>query len=515
MKRNLLAIVLVLFLTTIGYTQTTTRNMVVAEISTGTWCQWCPYAAMGVDDMLENGDSVAVIENHNGDTYATTASNSRNTLYNVAVFPSAAFDGALGTIGVSGATSQFPYYHSLYLQRKAIPSPVTIEMSETHTDLDYDVTITLTRLSAISASNMKLLFAVTESHIAKNWWGQTELNFVNRKMVPDASGTAVSFSSGSVQTFHLTFSMDPSWRLPFCEFVAFLQNMDTGQGDIPGTSYPPYGSMHKYEIFQGTKYAVTPLTSDFIADVTSLSTNGSVQFTNLVKGGFMFVPTTYNWSFPGATPDHSTDANPVVSYTECGTHDVTLVVTAAGQTDTKTKTEYISVTQYVNIVAIPYDTACSPQNITLNGTILNGASYLWSPGGETTAMITIDPLVVGLGSHTYILVATSLDGCSNSDTTTIVFQDCTGINALADNFNASVYPNPNHGSFTLEINSKKIENVEMNIINPLGNTVYSENILTIPGKFIKEIRMNDVSPGIYFMNIQSGDKKISQKVFVY
>ena len=79
MKKILLAIVL--FMTvTIGMAQYAARNMVVVEVATGTWCQWCPYAAMGVDDMLSNGDSVAVIENHNGDSYAYTASNARNTM---------------------------------------------------------------------------------------------------------------------------------------------------------------------------------------------------------------------------------------------------------------------------------------------------------------------------------------------------------------------------------------------------------------------------------------------------
>ena len=130
-------------------------------------------------------------------------------------------------------------------------------------------------------------------------------------------------------------------------------------------------------------------------------------------------------------------------------------------------------------------------------------------------MITLDPLVIGLGSHTYSLVATSTDGCSNSDTITIVFEDCTGIPELSCTLNASVYPNPNHGLFTLELNSKNSENVEINIISPLGKTVYTGNIFAITGLLVKEIRLNDVSPGIYFMVVQSGDQRVSRKIFVY
>ena len=45
----------------------TTRENVVVEIATGTWCQYCPGAAMGADDLISNGHDVAVIEYHGGD----------------------------------------------------------------------------------------------------------------------------------------------------------------------------------------------------------------------------------------------------------------------------------------------------------------------------------------------------------------------------------------------------------------------------------------------------------------
>jgi PKD repeat protein len=514
MKHFILAIALLLT-AAVSMAQYASRNMVVVEVGTGTWCQWCPYAAMGVDDMLENGDSVAVIENHNGDPYAYTGSNSRNTMYNITGYPSASFDGMTGIAGTYGASTMFPYYHPMYVTRKATPSPVEMEMTVTHTGLDYTANVTMTKLNTVTATNLRLIFVVTESHIPKNWQGMTEVNFVNRKMVPDANGTVVSFTSGNVQTATISFSMDPTWNLENSEFVVFLQDMAAGQGDIPGTSNPPYGAMHKFQTFQGIKYALTPLSSDFTADVTQVSTNGTVQFTSNVQGGFVLVPITYNWSFPGATPDHSYDANPVVSYVDCGPHDVTLVVTAGGQTDTRVKANYISVTPYINIVAIPTDTVCSPTKITLNGTILNGQSYLWSPGGATTAMITLDPLVLGLGSHTYTLVATSSDGCSNSDTATIVFQACSGVAEATASLNVRTYPNPNHGSFTLELTSGKGESTEVTIINPIGTKVYNENFSNTNGTVVKEIRLKDVSPGIYFMILQSGDQKITRKLFIY
>ncbi|HQO47399.1 MAG TPA: hypothetical protein PK617_04855 [Candidatus Cloacimonas sp.] len=58
------------------------RNLVVVEISTGTWCTYCPGAAMGADDLIANGQPVAIIENHTGDSFANVYSNARNSYYN-------------------------------------------------------------------------------------------------------------------------------------------------------------------------------------------------------------------------------------------------------------------------------------------------------------------------------------------------------------------------------------------------------------------------------------------------
>jgi len=64
-------------------TYTTERDMVLVEIATGGWCTYCPGAALGADDLISNGCTVAIIENHNGDPYAYTGSDARNTNYSI------------------------------------------------------------------------------------------------------------------------------------------------------------------------------------------------------------------------------------------------------------------------------------------------------------------------------------------------------------------------------------------------------------------------------------------------
>jgi hypothetical protein len=57
------------------------RTKVLFEIATGTWCQYCPGAAKGADDMVHNGHDVAIIEYHGGDSYENTASLDRISYY--------------------------------------------------------------------------------------------------------------------------------------------------------------------------------------------------------------------------------------------------------------------------------------------------------------------------------------------------------------------------------------------------------------------------------------------------
>jgi hypothetical protein len=47
---------------------------------------------MGADDLVANGHDVAIIENHNGDSYTNAASNARNSYYGISGYPTAVFD---------------------------------------------------------------------------------------------------------------------------------------------------------------------------------------------------------------------------------------------------------------------------------------------------------------------------------------------------------------------------------------------------------------------------------------
>jgi PKD repeat protein len=496
----------------IGMAQGIQRQYVVVEIATGTWCTYCPGAAMGVDDLIDHGCQVAAIENHDGDAYANQYSNARNTLYNISGLPTATFDGVLGVVGGNHTTSMYTQYLPKYNQEYAVLAPVSIQMTVDSTgEYSYEATITVTKYDDVPGTNVRLHFCVTQSHIPQSWQGQTELNFVNRLMVPDQNGTSIDFTSGNVQTVVLDFSIAPNWPKDNVEFVAFLQNMDAGQGNIPGTGSPP---VKKYQIYQGTKLPAVPLTPDFSADPQILAPGGYVNFTDLTHGGFQWVPDTLTWYFPGGDPAMSTDANPTVQYTQCGKYDVKLVVHKGVEVDSITKTNYITVGPVININADPSDSACWYTPVTLTAISPTGVSYEWQPGGATTPSITVTAGEYGIGTHTFTVTVTDNNGCTNDQSMDIYFDACLGVPDHTAEPSVSVYPNPNSGTFTLELSSPVSATYDLKVINPLNVTVYEEPSLTVNGKLTKTITLRDASKGIYYLILQDGKKKAVQKILV-
>ncbi len=168
-------------------TYTTDREMVVLEIGTGTWCQYCPGSQLGADDLVANGCSVAVVEYHNGDSFTNNYSNARNTYYGITGFPTAVFDGVQSFVGGDHTQSMYQYYLPLYQARKEIKSAFSVDMFGSNSGLNYNVIVRLNRLAAIPPiwNNLVVHFVVTESDIPFNWQGQTQVDYAERLMVPN------------------------------------------------------------------------------------------------------------------------------------------------------------------------------------------------------------------------------------------------------------------------------------------------------------------------------------------
>ncbi|MEI6683011.1 MAG: T9SS type A sorting domain-containing protein [Bacteroidota bacterium] len=217
------------------YTYTHNKQTVLLEIGTGTWCQYCPGAAMGADDLVTNGQQVAVVENHYNDVYAYTASNARNTYYLTTGYPTATFDGIKQLVGGDHSVSLYPSYLPIYESEYAVKTAFGVTIGNgARVGNVYNVSVIVDRFgeTPFSTSNLVVQLALTQSHIMVNWQGQTHLEYVSRAMAPDANGTPVNLQTAAQVTVPLTFTLDPAWGGNLTtdyEVVAWVQDLTTKQ----------------------------------------------------------------------------------------------------------------------------------------------------------------------------------------------------------------------------------------------------------------------------------------------
>lgn len=98
----------------------------------------------------------------------------------------------------------------------------------------------------------------------------------------------------------------------------------------------------------GISSHILPPVVDFTADTNHILQGESVHFTDLTTGN---PASSWSWSFPGGTPNASSQQNPTVTYTSPGVFDVTLTVVNPDGTDTETKIDYITVDEVLAPVA--------------------------------------------------------------------------------------------------------------------------------------------------------------------
>lgn len=88
---------------------------------------------------------------------------------------------------------------------------------------------------------------------------------------------------------------------------------------------------------------VNPPVADFTASSTTIQEGEAVTFTSTSTNN----PTDYSWTFEGGDPSTSTASSPSVSYATAGTYDVSLAVSNSAGSDSESKTNFITVEEYV------------------------------------------------------------------------------------------------------------------------------------------------------------------------
>ena len=204
MKKLLLTFIATVLMAGTISAQGVARECVLIEAFTGIGCPYCPAAANGIAQMLEEGLSIAPLAFHNSyyspPQYATSETNSRATYYNVNSFPTVLIDG-MNRIEGGGTASQssYSYYKPYYDQRINVPSPFSIDLSfEYHSGTECVAKAIVNKVADCDGNDVRVFIALTQSNIQQSWQGLQQLNAVVRDVVTPTMGVELTADTQEV-----------------------------------------------------------------------------------------------------------------------------------------------------------------------------------------------------------------------------------------------------------------------------------------------------------------------------
>jgi subtilisin family serine protease len=143
-----------------------------------------------------------------------------------------------------------------------------------------------------------------------------------------------------------------------------------------------------------------------------------------------------------------------------------------------------------------------------------GAAYLWSTG-ETTQTINVDTTGMDeTNTRTITVMVTDINGCSSEDEIMVSFLDCSGISENNVLTAMEIFPNPNNGMFTIQLNAIESQEAQIELINLRGEVVFKDQLQLIKGSNTKKIQANHLSDQLYYLRIVSEKGIATKKVVI-
>jgi PKD repeat protein len=203
-----------------------------------------------------------------------------------------------------------------------------------------------------------------------------------------------------------------------------------GNYTVSLTTTNSYGSNTTTRVDYINVFPKTPPVAGFTANSTAGNSSLAIAFTDTSTNS----PTTWNWTFGDGT--RSTVQNPVHQYLSASSYSISLTVTNPDGSDTKTRTNYITVTTITgpiaNFTGQPiYGKA--PLKITFNDTSTGSPTKWYWTFGDGTDSTVQNPVHTysSNGKYTVSLTATNAGGSSTKTRTEYVLVSCSANPPLA------------------------------------------------------------------------------------
>ena len=80
--------------------------------------------------------------------------------------------------------------------------------------------------------------------------------------------------------------------------------------------------------------------------------------------------------------------------------------------------------------------------------------------------------------------------------------------------NLDVYPNPSRDVFNVAFTSEDVQDLEVRVINVVGEVVYTEDLQQFVGEYTKSIDLATYTKGIYFLEITTNNGVVNKKLIL-
>ena len=80
--------------------------------------------------------------------------------------------------------------------------------------------------------------------------------------------------------------------------------------------------------------------------------------------------------------------------------------------------------------------------------------------------------------------------------------------------NLDVYPNPSRDIFNVTFTSEDVQDLDVRIINVIGEVVYTENLNEFVGEYTKQVDLSTYTKGVYFLEITTDNGVINKKLIL-
>jgi len=488
------------------------------------------------------------------------------------VVPTNAYPGF--NAGYAGAPAGFSA--QMINDRYAVSSPFDIDIEYTVTPSSVTAEVTVTCTEAITANNLRLRIAVIERVISfdspPGTNGESTFYNVMKKFMPNTAGLNLqnSWVPGDSQSFTQSWSHQNVYDFNQLSVVAFVQNdanksvLQAARAD--GAVFESSATNAASIFGLGAPSDICSGTNTISPQVTIRNTGNADLTAASITAEINGVEGIYNWS--GNLPlmgEEVVQLDPISFEAQAGTNTLNVTVTTANNENNEEVTNTVS----AGIALAP--SAGSGVLVTVvtdnygdetYWRILDGSGVKIAEGGntnvennygtgtfppapspgmygnnttnnhevefETDGCFTFEIFdyfgdgvccQYGQGSYTVRNLATNqilLQGGNFQDKEDGKFESM--ITSISENDLATglkIYPNPVVNEATLELSLSESTRLTIDLYDLTGKLVYSRDFGMQPaGEFVTRLQFNEVSNGLYLLNLRAGEAATTRKISV-